>query len=286
MDGERRRPMIETATTLVTPLVPAAFAVLLAVLFGALIGSFLNVVIWRVPQGLSIVRPPSACPGCSAPIAWYDNIPILSYLVLRGRCRHCGARISARYPVIEALTAVLFGLVVWGAYLGAYPVILTPALLYWVAIAVALTVIDLDHHRLPNVIVYPTYVVTAVLLIVASMVTGDYGRLLSAAIGLVALGGFYFALAIARPGGMGLGDVKLAGALGLLLGWLGWSQLIVGGFAAFVLGGVIGIALMIGRRANRKTPLPFGPFMLLGAAVGVCAGPALAQSYLSLTGII
>lgn len=278
--------MIETTSALIDPLVPAAFAVPVAAVFGALIGSFLNVVIWRVPQGMSIVRPPSACPQCGAPIAWYDNIPIVSYLALRGRCRRCHAHISARYPLIEALTALLFGLVVGGAYLGIYPAVLTPLLLFWAAIAVALTFIDLDHHRLPNVIVYPSYIVTAALLVVASIVTGDYGRLLSALIGMVALGGFYFVLAVARPGGMGLGDVKLAGALGLLLGWLGWGPLIVGGFAAFVFGGVVGVALMAFRRASRKTALPFGPFMLLGAAVGVAAGTTLAHSYLSLTGII
>lgn len=278
--------MIETTSALIAPLVPAAFAVPVAAVFGALIGSFLNVVIWRVPQGMSIVRPPSACPQCGAPIAWYDNVPIVSYLALRGRCRRCHTHISARYPLIEALTALLFGLVVGGAYLGLYPVVLTPLLLFWAAIAVALTFIDLDHHRLPNVIVYPSYIVTAALLVVASTVTGDYGRLLSALIGMLALGGFYFVLAVARPGGMGLGDVKLAGALGLLLGWLGWGPLIVGGFAAFVFGGVVGVALMAFRRASRKTALPFGPFMLLGAAVGVAAGTTLAHSYLSLTGII
>lgn len=267
-------------------LLPSGVLVAIAAVFGALIGSFLNVVIWRVPRGMSIVRPPSACPQCGHEIAWHDNIPILSYIVLGGRCRQCRARISPRYPLIEALTAALFALVVWGAYLGAYPAVLVPLLLFWAAIAIALTFIDLDHHRLPNVLVYPSYIVTAVLLVVASIVLADYARLLTALIGAVALGGFYFALAVARPGGMGLGDVKLAGALGMLLGWSGWAQLIVGGFSAFVLGGIVGVALMIGRRASRKTALPFGPFMLLGAAVGVTFGAPLAESYLSLTGIL
>lgn len=267
-------------------LLPAGVLVAIAAVFGALIGSFLNVVIWRVPRGMSIVRPSSACPQCGHEIAWYDNIPISSYIVLGGRCRQCRARISPRYPLIEALTAALFALVVWGAYLGAHPAVLVPLLLFWAAIAIALTFIDLDHHRLPNALVYPSYIITAVLLVVASIVLADYARLLTALIGAVALGGFYFALAVARPGGMGLGDVKLAGALGMLLGWLGWAQLIVGGFSAFVLGGIVGVALMIGRRASRKTALPFGPFMLLGAAVGVTFGAPLAESYLSLTGIL
>lgn len=270
---------------MIADVIPAGWIVAIAAVFGALIGSFLNVVIWRVPQGISIVRPPSACPSCGASIAWYDNVPILSYLLLRGRCRHCNAHISARYPLVEALTAALFGLAAWGSVAGAYPFVLLPLMLYWAAIAVALTFIDLDHHRLPNVIVLPSYVVTAVLLVVASVVTGEYGRLLSAAIGAVALGGFYFVLAVARPGGMGLGDVKLAGALGMLLAWLGWAQLVVGAFAAFVFGGIVGVALMIGRMATRKSALPFGPFMLLGAAFGVCVGQPLADFYLSTTGI-
>jgi len=270
---------------MIADLIPAGWIVAIAAMFGALIGSFLNVVIWRVPQGMSIVRPPSACPSCGKPIAWYDNIPVVSYLVLRGRCRHCGTHISARYPFVEALTAVLFGLAAWGGVDGAYAFALLPLMLYWAAIAVALTFIDLDHHRLPNVIVLPSYVVTAVLLVVASIVTGEYGRLLSAAIGAVTLGGFYFILAIARPGGMGLGDVKLAGALGMLLAWLGWATLIVGAFSAFVFGGIFGVALMIGRKATRKTAVPFGPFMLLGAAFGIWLGQPLADWYLAMTGL-
>lgn len=267
------------------PLLPAVAVVPLAFVFGALIGSFLNVVVWRVPQGLSIVRPPSACPSCGHEIAWYDNIPIVSWLVLHGKCRSCGASISARYPLVEAGTAAAFALVVWAAYLGAYPFALVPALLYWAAIGIALTLIDLDHHRLPNVIVLPSYVVTAFLLVLASVLTGDYGALVSAAIGGVALYALYWILAVAYPGGMGFGDVKLAGALGTLLGWLGWGPLIVGGFSAFVLGGIVGAALMLGRRATRKSRIPFGPFMIVGAAVGVFAGASIAGTYLSVTGI-
>ena len=254
-------------------------------LLGALIGSFLNVVVWRVPQGMSIVHPPSACPECGHRIAWHDNVPVVSWLLLRGRCRSCGARISVRYPLVEAGTAVAFALTAWGAYAPWYPAALLPVLLYWAAIGIALTLIDLEHHRLPNAIVLPSYVVTAVLLVLASVLTGDYGRLLTALIGAVALFAFYWILARSYPGGMGFGDVKLAGSLGMLLGWLGWGALIVGGFSAFVLGGVVGLALMVGGRASRKTRIPFGPFMLLGAAVGVFAGNAIADLYLTITGI-
>ncbi len=270
---------------MIAPLIPAVAATPVAFVFGALIGSFLNVVVWRVPQGLSIVRPASSCPHCGHEIAWYDNIPIVSWLVLRGKCRNCKAPISARYPLVEAGTGVAFALVVWAAYAGVYPMALVPALLYWAAVGIALTLIDVDHHRLPNVIVLPSYLVTAALLVLASALTSDYGRLLSAAIGCAALYGLYWILAIAYPGGMGFGDVKLAGALGMLLGWLGWAPLIVGAFSAFLLGGLVGALLMIGRRATRKSRIPFGPFMIVGAAVGVFAGAGIADVYLTTTGI-
>ncbi|WP_292833119.1 A24 family peptidase [Microbacterium sp.] len=266
--------MTESAAALAIPLIPAALALPVAAGLGALIGSFMTVVVQRVPQGMSVVRSCSRCPQCAHRIAWFDSLPVLSYFALRGRCRHCGAPISSRYPLIEALTAVVFVLVIWAAYRGTQPAILTPLLLYWAATAVALGFIDLEHHRLPNVIVLPAYVVSAVMLVIASIVTGEYGRLASAAIGMLALGGFYFALATLQSGGMGSGDVKLAGALGMILGWLGWAQLVVGGFAAFLLGGAFAVALMVSGRANRKTALPFGPFMMLGAAVGVYADPA------------
>ncbi|WEG10121.1 prepilin peptidase [Microbacterium horticulturae] len=265
--------------------VPVWFIVMAMGIFGALIGSFLNVVIWRVPRGLSIVRPASACPQCDQPIAAYDNVPVFSYLLLRGRCRGCSAPISLRYPAVELATALAFAAVAWAAALGAYPVAIVPLLLYWVAISIALALIDLDHQKLPDVITLAAYPVTAVLLAAASALTGDFGRLLTAAIGLVALGGLYILLALGYRGGMGLGDVKLAGALGMLLGWFGWSQLIVGGFSAFVIGGIVGVVLMLTRRAGRRSRIPFGPFMLIGSWVGILAGPTLANVYLTATGL-
>ncbi|MCR2814138.1 prepilin peptidase [Microbacterium sp. zg.Y1090] len=264
---------------------PTALILLVAGVLGALIGSFLNVVIWRVPRGESIVRPGSACPQCGRAIAWYDNLPVVSYLVLRGRCRHCATHISARYPLVELGTGIAFAIVVWGALVGTYPAAILPLLLYWASIGIALALIDLDHHRLPNVITLPAYIVTAVLAVAASVLLGEYGRLLTAAAGFALLGGFYLLLAVAYRGGMGLGDVKLAGSLGLLLGWLGWPQLVVGGFSAFVIGGIVGVVLMVAGRAGRKSRLPFGPFMLLGSWVGVFAGPAIAGFYLSATGL-
>lgn len=244
-------------------------------LVGLAIGSFLNVVIWRVPRGESVVSPPSACPGCGARIAPRDNVPVLSWLVLRGRCRACSAPISRRYPLIELGTGVVFALVAWRFADLAWAM---PAYLYLAAIAVALAAIDLDVRRLPDAIVLPGYPVLAALLAVASWGTGDWPALVRAAIGAGALIAFY--LVPALFGGMGLGDVKLAGLLGAALAWLGWGPLVVGAFAAFVLGGLWAIGLMLVRGAGRRSTVPFGPWMLLGCAVGVAVGAPLWNAYL------
>ncbi|WP_431218740.1 prepilin peptidase [Leifsonia xyli] len=270
-------------------------AVLLG-LFGSLIGSFLNVVVFRVPAGRSIVAPPSACGTCGARIRGYDNIPVASWLVLRGRCRDCGTRISPRYPLVELGTGLAFaGITVWalerwGATfaidahtLGA--ALATIAFLYLGSISIALALIDIDTHRLPNAIVIPAYAVGGVLLTAAALCLGDPAAIGRAAIGLGAMFLLYLALALVRPGGMGLGDVKLAGVLGLFLGFLGWGELVVGAFAGFVLGGLFGIALLLARRASRTSGIPFGPWMVAGAWVGVVAGGAIADGYLSLLGI-
>jgi len=246
-------------------------------LLGLVIGSFLNVVIWRVPRGESVVRPPSACPGCGHEIRARDNVPVLSWLLLRGRCRDCGTPISARYPAVEALTAVLFGLVAWHVEPWA-----VPAFAYLAAIGVALALIDLDTHRLPNAIVLPSYPVLALLLTVASWGSGDWPALLRAVIGGVALWVAYFAMALAYPSGMGFGDVKLAGLLGAALAWLGWGAFAVGSFGAFLLGGVFSIGLVLAGRAGRKSGIPFGPWMILGAAVGIAVGEPLWGAYLGL----
>ena len=243
---------------------------------GLVIGSFLNVVIWRVPRGESVVRPPSHCPGCGHEIRPRDNVPVLSWLLLRGRCRDCGTGISVRYPLVEAGTAVVFGVLTLA--IGLEPDL--PAFLYLGAIGVALAMIDIDVKRLPNAIVLPSYPVAAALLTVAAAVDGRWDDLLRAGLGMVALYAFYFLLALVYPAGMGFGDVKLAGILGLYLGWLGWAEVVTGGFLGFLFGGVVGGALVLVRRAGRKSMLPFGPFMLAGAFVAILWGGALADLYL------
>lgn len=250
--------------------------VLLVGVLGLLIGSFLNVVIWRVPRGESIVRPRSKCPGCGEPVRSKDNLPVVSWLILRGRCRDCGEPISRRYPLVEATTGLLFAALAmrlgWDTAL--------PAFLYLGAIGVALWMIDLDTKRLPNAIILPAYVVAPGLLAVAAVLGDDGASFLRALLGAAALYVFYFLLAFAYPAGMGFGDVKLAGVLGLYLGWLGWAELVVGGFLGFFYGGLVGLALMVAGRAGRKSQIPFGPFMLAGALTAILAGGALADLYL------
>ena len=266
--------------------------------FGLLIGSFLNVVAYRVPLKRSIVSPPSACTSCGTRIKMYDNIPVLSWILLRGRCRTCKSPISVRYPLVELGTGVFFAAVTvwyfltqlsllpWTDYAttGAGVLVLV-AFLYLAAISVALALIDFDTHTLPNRIVLPSYLVGAVLLAAAGLLTADYQALLGAAIGAAALFAFYLLLALAYPRGMGFGDVKLAGVLGLYLGYLGWGPLVVGAFAAFLLGGLFSIGLLITRKAGRKSGIPFGPWMLAGAWVGIFFGKELAVGYLRLVGL-
>lgn len=254
-------------------------AVVVGGLLGLAVGSFLNVVVWRVPRHESVVSPPSACPRCGHGIRPRDNVPVLSWILLHGRCRDCAEPISARYPAVEAVTAALFALTTWWTGPGWS----TAAMLYLVAVGVALTLIDVDHHRLPDAIVLPSYAVGVVLLTVASwpdLAAGDWSALLRAVVGAAILFAFYFVLLVVHPRGMGLGDVKLAGLLGLYLGWAGWSALVVGAFAAFLLGGVFAIALLVTGRAGRTSGIPFGPWMLVGAAVGLVAGAPLGDWYL------
>ncbi len=266
--------------------------------FGSLIGSFLNVVIYRVPAGRSIVSPPSACGSCGAAVRPLDNLPVLSWVVLRGKCRDCHAAISARYPLVELGTALFFAAVAWFVLSGPRAdagvaggqvmatALLLVAFLYFAAISIALTFIDLDTQRLPNSIVLPAYPVGAALLTAASLFAGQPERLVMMAVGGVGLFVLYLAMASLYRGGMGFGDVKLAGVIGVYLGWLGWGALAVGAFGAFLLGGLFSLVLVLARRATGSTAIPFGPWMILGAWVGIFAGEQIATAYLALFGLV
>ena len=246
---------------------PPWYFVTMAGILGAIIGSFLNVVIYRIPAGLSTASPPSACPRCGHRIRWYDNIPVVSWLVLRGKCRDCREPISVRYPLVELFTGVMFALVVLWASAQPGRLWLAPAYLYFAAVSIALTMIDIDTKKLPNRIVLPALLVLPTLLAVASFGAGDWWALLWAVMGGAALFLFYFILVIIYPAGMGFGDVKLAAVVGVALAYLGWGALIVGAFAAFLLGGIFSILLLALGNVTRKTGIPFGPWMLAGAWV-------------------
>jgi len=260
-----------------TEIPPAMVAGLSAVL-GLVIGSFLNVVIHRVPRGESVVSPQSACPRCRETIRARHNEPVLGWLILRGRCFGGGLPISARYPLVELGTAALFALAGWRF---AYQPVLLGAYLVFAAAAVALALIDLGVHRLPNAIVLPTYPILAVLLAVGA----DGDSLARAGLGALLLFAVFLVIAIAAPGAMGLGDVKLAGVVGGLTAYLSWAALLTAAFGAFVLGALAGLALLAGRRAERRTPIPFGPFMLVAAWASILGASGLGELYLATVGL-
>ena len=249
--------------------------------FGLVIGSFLNVVIWRVPRKESVVQPASHCPSCDTPIAPHDNIPLASWLLLRGRCRHCDAGISWRYPFIELVTGVLFA-AIGARFAGSWAL---PAFLLLTGALVALSAIDLEHYILPNRIIYPVGFASVALLAFAAAAThqwGAFGRALAAA-GVA--WAFFFVVHVISPRGMGFGDVRLSFILGLYLGWLGWGQLFAGLFAGFVFGAVAGVAVMavVGTQ-GRKYHIPFGPFLAAGTMTIILVGGPFLDWYANLRG--
>ena len=240
-----------------------------AALLGALIGSFLNVVIHRVPLGESLVSPGSHCPSCGAAVRTRDNVPVLSWLLLRGRCRDCGAPISPRYPIVEAITAAAFAGVVLARGFDDDLWLELP----FVACLIALAGIDLDHKLLPNKIVYPM----AVYGVVASALvdSGDLVEHLAAGAGAFV---FLLLAVLAYPAGMGMGDVKLGGAMGVYLG----LSIIPAMLVAFLTGTIFGLAIIAREGAQaRKKAVPFGIFLAIGGLVGVLAGPELIDAYKS-----
>ena len=246
-----------------------AVLVAFAALGGLLAGSFLNVVAWRLPRGESLLAPGSHCPGCEHPVRAHDNVPVLSWLALRGRCRDCREPISARYPLVEATSAALAVAVVLTDD-GLHDLLLGLVL---VALLVPIALIDLDHRLIPNVLT-AAGAVAALAIGLATDPAGVPEQLIAGA----AAGGFLLLAALARPGGMGMGDVKLAGMLGLFLG----REVAVALLVALLAGTLVGVAVMVrkGAAEGRKTALPFGPFLALGGVVALLAGPAIVDWYL------
>jgi leader peptidase (prepilin peptidase) / N-methyltransferase len=252
--------------------------ILISLPLGLAFGSFMTVVVSRLPTGESVVRPRSRCPSCGTPIRERDNVPVVSWLLLRGHCRTCQARISPMYPLLEATTAALVvaaalrfddvgQIIVFAPFVGLMP---------------GLALIDLQHRIIPNRIVYPSLVVFPVLIVAGALFGADLD-VLRAALGFLAYGGGLFILALISPRGMGMGDVKLAALIGLVLGSLGLAEVAVAAGVGILLGGVAAVvALVLG--SDRKSALPFGPSLTVGAVVAAFWGTQIAQAYLNRIG--
>ena len=250
----------------------------IALPLGLIIGSFMTVVVARVPAKESLLRPRSRCPRCGTQIRDRDNIPVLGWVLLRGRCRACGERISAVYPVVEVTTAAL---------------VVAAVLVYedlWVAVAVAallalmpaLSAIDLEHRIIPNAVMYPALIAFPVYLVVANL-AGAPVDLMRMVIGALAYGGGLLVIALIAPGGMGMGDVKLCALIGAVLGSVGLGNVAVAAGAAIAIGGIAGILALAGGR-GRKAKMPFGPAIAAGAVVAAFWGERIANWYLGRIG--
>lgn len=256
------------------------FAVVVATLLGLVVGSFLNVVVARVPERRSLVTPPSACPACGTPIKPYDNVPVLSWIVLRGRCRACGEPISAQYPLVEATTGVLFGLVVWRFGPGwdaAIALTLTSVL-------IPLAIIDQRIFKLPNPITYFGAGALLVLCVVAAAATGEWHRLVDAVVSAAVLAGFFYVFSavfrlVRNKAGLGMGDVKLCVSIGLGLGWLGPRYVLVAFYLSLFLGLVFGVVITRAQRSGLQTKIPFGVFLAGGSILAIFLTPVLSDWY-------
>lgn len=249
----------------------SALVVVGCAVLGLLIGSFLTVVVDRVPEGRSVVAPPSACGACGHRLTALDLVPVVSWVALRGRCRHCGARIGAEPLVLEGVNTALF--VAMAVHFGADPVL--PAFLVLSAALVALVWIDLREFRLPREITYTAIGLSAPVIVVAALADEAPERIWRAALGACIALAIMLAIYLISRGGMGDGDVRLAPLLGLHLGYLDPAIVPIGLFLGFALGAIAGIVAMLVGKAGRKTALPFGPFLAAGTVAAIWVGDAL-----------
>jgi leader peptidase (prepilin peptidase) / N-methyltransferase len=246
-------------------------------LFGLAVGSFDNVAIYRIPEDKSLWAPRSFCPTCGNTIAWYDNIPLLSFIILRGRCRHCGEHISWRYPLVELLSGLLFLAVFakvgyqWTAELLPY--------LFMVTVLIIVAAIDLQTQIIPNKIMYPAIPLALAAMGIVALARGDYHIITDSLIGAAIVAVPWALFALVFPKGFGMGDAKLAAFTGAILGWR--SEL-VGFFIGIVLGAIVGVVLMAAGKRGRKSRIPFGPFLAAGALIALFWGQAIWDAYTGL----
>lgn len=247
-------------------------------IFGAIVGSFLNVCIYRIPRHKSIVFPSSRCPNCNSPISVLENIPIVSYIFLKGKCRDCGENISVRYPVVECLNAIIYMVVLWRFGLNWYSLIC----MAFASAMIVITFIDLDFQIIPDTITLPGILIGLACSIF--ILIDPYNRpanigIMNSVIGALIGGGSFYLIALLSRGGMGGGDIKMMGMVGAFLGWKG---VLMTTFIASLTGSVVGISLMVFKGKGRKAKVPFGPFLALGSLVSLFWGQELMRLYLTL----
>lgn len=248
----------------------------IVILLGLIVGSFLNVCIYRMPRGLNIIRPRSSCPSCGRPVRFYDNIPILSYLLLKGRCRDCSSPISIRYPIVEALNGIMYLL----AYMRFGPDYSLLIVMAFLSSMIVITFIDLEFQIIPDHITLPGIligVVTSSLIFPDPFESHQVTGLVNALIGLFVGGGLFLAIAVLSKGGMGGGDIKMMAMVGAFMGWKG---VLLTTLIGSVVGSVVGIGLMVFKGKDRKAKIPFGPFLALGAVVTLFSGGLILEWYL------
>lgn len=246
-------------------------------LFGLMVGSFDNVAIYRIPEKKSLWGPRSFCPHCGTTIAWYDNVPLLSYFLLRRRCRHCGEPISWRYPLVELVSGLLF-LAVFAKLGFGWRAELLPHL-FMVTVLIIVSAIDLELQIIPNKVMYPAIPVALAAMGIVALVRGDYHIMTDSLIGAAAVAVPWAVAATVFPRGFGMGDAKLAAFTGAILGW---RAELVGFFIGVALGALVGIVLIAAKKKDRKSRLPFGPFLAAGALVAIFWGQAIWDFYVGL----